>query len=184
MQLPIPEQIETERLRLSRLKYEEAEEIFYAYASKSEATRFMSWPTHQRIEDTRRFLSYAVQSWKAGTDYSFAIRQKTSNRLVGSCGLVHKEGSIQLGYILSPTHWGNGYATEVCKKLMLLLRNMPEVYRVQTFVDSENIPSARVLIKSGLIEEARLEKWFRFVNQGNQPKDCILFKLPLKKDDS
>src|SRR6185295_6455831 len=106
MKLPIPEQIETERLVLQRLKYEDAEQIFYTYASKPESTRFMLWPTHQTIEDSRSFLKYAVTGWNAGKDYSFGIRLRKVNRFIGSCGLVHDEGKIQFGYVLSPTHWG------------------------------------------------------------------------------
>jgi len=34
-----------------------------------------------------------------------------------------------------------------------------------------------VLRKCGMVEEARLPKWFRFINQGNEPKDCILFRF-------
>ncbi len=179
MSLTISEYYETERLRLIRLKYEEAEEIFYTYASKPEATKYMAWPTHRTMDDTRNFLKHAVGGWKAGTDYSFGIRLKDSNRLIGSCGLLHDDGKIQFGYVLSPTHWGRGYATEVCRKLMEIVRTQHDVYRVSTFVDVENVASARVLMKSGLVEEARLEKWFKFVNQDNQPKDCWLFRLPL-----
>ncbi|HRI80782.1 MAG TPA: GNAT family N-acetyltransferase [Cyclobacteriaceae bacterium] len=179
MKLSIPEQLETERLLLQRLKYEDAEEIFYTYASKPESTRFMLWPTHKTIEDSRLFLRYAVKGWNAGTDYSFSIRLKKLNRFIGSCGMIHDVGKIQFGYVLSPSHWGNGFATEVCQKLMATVRAIPEIYRVNTFVDAENIASANVLRKAGLIEEARLEKWFRFVNQDNQPKDCLLFRLPL-----
>ena len=179
MKLAIPEQIETERLVLLRLKYEDAEEIFYSYASKPEATKFMLWPTHRSLADTRIFLRFAANGWNAGTDYSFGIRSKQFNRFIGSCGLLHDEGRIQFGYVLSPTHWGRGYATEVCWKLMAIVKVIPEVYRVSTFVDAENIASAKVLLKSGLVEEAKLEKWYRFVNQDNQPKDCLLFRLPL-----
>ncbi|MBY0432936.1 MAG: GNAT family N-acetyltransferase, partial [Cyclobacteriaceae bacterium] len=179
MTLSIPEHLETRRLLLSRLRYEDAEEIFYAYASKPEATRYVSWPTHQRVEDTRAFLRYAHQSWNAGTDYSFAIRLKEHHRLIGSFGLINDAGKIQFGYILGPLHWGAGYATEACIKLMEVVRTMAGVYRVQTFVDTENVASIRVLQKSGLLEEARLPKWFRFVNQGNEPKDCVLFRLDL-----
>lgn len=179
MKLSIPEQFETERLALCRLKYEEAEEIFYTYASKPEATKFMPWPTHKSLADTRIFLEYASNGWRAGTDYSFSIRLRESNRLIGSCGILHEDGKIQFGYILSPTQWGRGYATEVCKKLMQIVKNLPEIYRVSTFVDTENIASANVLVKSGLVEEARLEKWFKFINQDNRPKDCLLFRLPL-----
>ena len=131
------------------------------------------------IEDSRSFLQYAVSGWNSGKDYSFGIRLKHPNRFIGSCGMIHDEGKIQFGYVLSPTHWGKGYATEVCRKLMGTLRELPEIYRVNTFVDAENTASAKVLLKAGLIEEARLEKWFRFVNQDNQPKDCLLFRLPL-----
>ena len=99
--------------------------------------------------------------------------------MIGSCGILNDEGKVQFGYVLSPTHWGRGYATEVCRKMMEILRTQSEVYRVSTFVDVDNVASARVLLKSGLIEEARLEKWFKFVNQDNQPKDCWLFRLPL-----
>lgn len=179
MKLNLPERIDTDRLSLFRLRYEDAEEIFYTYASKPEATRFMSWPTHGGIKDTRNFMEYAVAGWNAGTDYSFAIRMQKDNRLIGSCGLMNDDGKIQFGYVLSPTQWNNGYGTEVCRKLMSTLKGLEGVFRVSTFVDSENIASAKVLMKSGLVEEARLEKWFRFVNQGNEPKDCILFKLPL-----
>ncbi len=179
MRLSIPEQFETERLALCRLKYEEAEEIFYTYASKPEATKFMPWPTHKSLADTRIFLEYAANGWRAGTDYSFSIRLRESNRLIGSCGILHDEGKIQFGYILSPTQWDRGYATEVCKKLMSIVKGLAGVYRVSTFVDTENVASAKVLLKSGLVEEARLEKWFKFVNQDNRPKDCLLFRLPL-----
>ena len=179
MKLAIPAQIETDRLALARLKYEEAEEIFYTYASKPEATKYMSWPTHTDLKDTRAFLNYAVSGWNAGTDYSFGIRLKQFNRFIGSCGLLNDQGKVQFGYILSPTHWGQGYGTELCRGLMDMVRSLPEVYRVSTFVDVENVASVRVLQKSGLLEEARLEKWFKFVNQDNLPKDCFLFKLPL-----
>lgn len=179
VRLLVPEKIETRRLLLQRLKYEDAEEIFYSYASKPECTRFMAWPTHQSIEATRGFLHYAHESWRAGTDYSFSIRLKDSNRFIGSFGILNDNGKIQFGYIITPSQWGNGYATEVCTKMMDILKSFPEIFRVGTFVDVDNAASIKVLLKSGLKEEARLEKWFRFVNQNNEPKDCVLFRLDL-----
>jgi [ribosomal protein S5]-alanine N-acetyltransferase len=180
VRLHLPEIIETPRLIIQRLRYEDAEEIFYCYASKPEATRFLSWPTHKSIDDTRSFLRFAHKAWEIGTDYSFSIRDKESNRLIGSFGIINENGKIQFGYVFSPTQWGNGYATEVCRLMMSLLKNEQDVYRVGTFVDVKNEASVKVLLKSGLLEEARLGKWFRFVNQGDEPKDCILFYLPLR----
>jgi ribosomal-protein-alanine N-acetyltransferase len=179
VQLNLPEKIETERLVLQRLRYEEAEEIFYSYASKPEATKYLTWPTHQSIEDTRAFLRYAIENWNAGLDYSYSIRLKATKSFLGCFGAMHDKGKIQFGYVLSPSHWGCGYATETCWKMMALLKTIPSIYRIGTFVDVENTASIKVLVKSGLEEEALLVKWFRFVNQGNLAKDCILFRLPL-----
>ncbi len=180
IRLDLPEQFTTERLLLQRLRYEDAEEIFYTYASKPEATRYMSWPTHQSIDDTRTFLQYAVWAWKEGTDYSYSLRLKTNGRLVGSIGIMNEQGKIQFGYILSPVWWNNGLATEACKQIMELLKRQPGIFRISTFVDAENIASARVLEKCGLIKEASLVNWMRFPNQQNQPKDCAVYVLPIK----
>lgn len=176
IRLPMPPEIKTERLILQRLKYEDAEEIFYAYASKPQATHFLSWATHECVDDTRLFLQYAIANWNFGTDYSYSIRLK-SGLLIGSIGIVHDEGKVQIGYVLSPGHWRHGYTTEACSSVLSVLRTFKDIYRIGTFVDAENTGSIRVLQKCGMVEEARLVKWFRFVNQGNEPKDCILFRL-------
>ncbi|MCU0397603.1 MAG: GNAT family N-acetyltransferase [Cyclobacteriaceae bacterium] len=177
--LNLPEKIESDRLLILRLRYEDAEEIFYTYASKEEATRFVSWPTHQSVKDTHQYLRYAVKAWNAGVDFAYGIRLKETNRLIGSIGIVNDQGKVQFGYVLSPTQWGNGYATEACHSMINVLRKTPGIYRIGTLVDADNHASVRVLQKCGLTEEARLTKWFRFVNQQNEPKDCILFKLEL-----
>lgn len=174
--LPMPARFETERLLLQRLRYEDAEEIFYSYASKPEATRFLLWPTHRSVDDTRSYLTYAVESWSLGIDYAYSVRLK-NGVLIGSIGLVHEDGKLQLGYVLSPAHWGQGYATEACANLLPAVSDLKGVYRISTFVDVDNSASIRVLEKCGMVKEAVLPKWFRFINQGNKPKDCALFRL-------
>lgn len=177
--LELEEKFETKRLIFQRLMYEDAEEIFYAYASKPEATRYVSWPTHRSVADTQRFLMQTRAAWSAGTDYSFSIRLKNSHRLIGSIGALNDYGKIQFGYVISPGQWNRGYATEATLKFMELLSAHQGVYRIGTLVDVDNLASQRVLEKSGLIEEARLTRWLRFVNQHNEPRDCILYRYPL-----
>jgi RimJ/RimL family protein N-acetyltransferase len=176
--LLLPERIETERLLLRRLRYEDAEEIFYVYASKPEATKFVTWCTHNSIQETRRFLDYAMAAWNNGTEYSFTIRVKETGLLIGSFGVTNDSGKVSFGYIFGPNHWRQGYATEACKAMLRLLINQPGVYRIWTLVAVGNVASSKVLQKCGLIEEARLKKWFRFINQDNEPRDCILYRLP------
>lgn len=175
IRLPMPAETETERLILRRLRYEDAEEIFYAYASKPEATKYLSWPTHESVDETRDYLRYAVDNWNFGMDYSYTIRLK-NGVLIGSVGVINDNGKIQLGYVLSPVHWSKGYTTEACLQVLAILKTIRQLYRIGTFVDAENVASIRVLQKCGMVEEARLPKWFRFINQDNEPKDCLLFR--------
>lgn len=175
--VPFPQRIETQRLLLQRLRLEDAEEIFYSYASKPEATKYVSWPTHQTIEDTRTFLYVSDHGWKQGTGYNYSIRLRGTNVLVGSIGAIHESGNLQFGYILGPAHWSNGYATEACGAFITVLRNIESIYRIWTLVDTENRSSVRVLQKCGLTLEATLPKWMRFVNQDNTPRDCFLYRL-------
>jgi [ribosomal protein S5]-alanine N-acetyltransferase len=175
--LQIPERLETPRLLLNRLQHEDAEEIFYTYASKQESTRFVTWPTHQSVKDTREYLRRTTAAWSQGIDFSFSIRLQASGRLIGGCGFLNDSGKIQIGYIFGPLHWNNGYATEATRKLIELLKSQPGVFRIGSFIDAENQASAKVLLKAGMQEEAMLSQWCRFPNQENQPKDCILFKL-------
>lgn len=177
MRLPIPETIKADNLILQRLRYEDAEEIFFAYASKPEGTYYVSWPTHQRILDTRNFLNHAVAAWNAGTDYSFSIRLVHTNRLVGSIGAIHDSGKIQFGYFIAPSQWGRGYATTATGALLNILKSIPEVKQIETFVDTENKASIRVLQKCGLTEGEIKPAYFKFINQGNRKKDCVIFRL-------
>jgi len=176
--LNLPEVVLTKRLKLQRLKYEDAEEIFYTYASKSEATQYVSWPTHQSIDDTRQFLKFAVPAWEDGTDYSYGIRLRADNRLIGSFGVINEVGRIQFGYILSPSHWNNGFATEACVGMVNILKQQVGVKRIGTFVDLDNTASMRVLVKSGLAQDGILQQWMKFPNQNNKSKDCAVFTLP------
>ena len=164
---------------LQRLKYEDAEEIFYTYASKPEATRFVSWRTHRRMEDTMHFLATSRYLWTKHKDFSYSVRLRDSHRLIGGVGCVNHDGEIELGYIFSPTQWNNGFATEGCRAILRELRGLSGVRSISTFVDAENVASIRVLQKCGLKEETRVPSFFAFPNQSEKRKDCILFSYPM-----
>ena len=48
--------LETERLILRPFEKEDAEAIFYGWASDPEVTRYLTWDTHESIEMTRALL--------------------------------------------------------------------------------------------------------------------------------
>jgi ribosomal-protein-alanine N-acetyltransferase len=176
--LDLPVSFQSERLVFTRLRYEDAEEVFYSYASKLACTKYLSWPTHQKIADTQQFLYYAVKAWNLGLDYSYSIRLKENNRLIGAYGIINEHGKIQFGYVLSDLHWGKGYATEACRQATTQLLKLKNIFRIGTYVDCEHNVSCNVLEKSGFVKEARLKNWLVFPNQENLPKDCWVYIYP------
>lgn len=65
-----------------------------------------------------------------------------------------QNGSIELGYVIDPAHWGRGYATEALKGVIayLLASGFREVV---AGAFAENTPSIRVMVKAGM---KRLDK--------------------------
>ena len=55
--------LETERLLLRRPRQADEPAIFSRYASDPEATRYMAWPTHRSLDDTRAFLDLSDDVW-------------------------------------------------------------------------------------------------------------------------
>ena len=62
------------------------------------------------------------------------------------------DGDIEIGYILKRTAWGQGYATEACRRLVQFAFEVSPLQEIVAAIDPENHASHRVLLKSGLRE--------------------------------
>lgn len=172
-----PEKFETERLIIRKILKSDANNIFEKYAKHPSMTKYISWPTHKSIDDTYAFLD-TKSDWGADNDFTYIIVNRQTDEFIGSIGFVNEEGRVFIGYIIAAQYWGKGYTTEAAKRILAWLVQQEEIYRIWALCDTENIGSARILEKIGMIKEAKIEKWLRFVNQDNQPKDCIFYVYP------
>jgi ribosomal-protein-alanine N-acetyltransferase len=62
---------------------------------------------------------------------------------------------IEVGYILKPSAWGKGYATEICKRLLAFAFEETSLVDVVACIDDENNASRNVLFKCGFRGEGR-----------------------------
>jgi RimJ/RimL family protein N-acetyltransferase len=89
-----------------------------------------------------------------------AITLAGSGELIGNVGLRREEADApmaDLGYELSPTHWGRGFATEAARAMVDMgFGTWERLYRIHAHCITENEASARVLTRIGLRHEARL----------------------------
>lgn len=143
--------LETERLQLRR---QQATDIPFLTDlwSNSQVTQYMGGPRDREwLQDV--FTETAENP--AAEQYDlWPVIEKATGELVGHCGLLDKEVEgameIELNYILAPTAWGQGYATEIGAAIMQLALTQMGVKRLIALIDPENAPSARVAIRLGM----------------------------------
>ena len=171
--------LETERLVLRRPRVSDEPAIFSRYASDPEATRYMAWPTHRSLADTRVFLELSDAAWArwplAGPYLVFARDGVT---LLGSAGIVNDDAErAQIGYILARDTWGRGYATEALLASVEAAR-AAGVRRLEAGVHVDHRLSARVLEKAGFTREG--VRPGRFPNlPPDVTRDAALYALAL-----
>ena len=144
-----PPAIETARLLLSRPESRHAEPIFERYASDPAVTRFLGWPRHQSIADTRTFLAFSATQWEQWPAGPYLIWSREGGALLGGTGFGFETADEALtGYVLARDAWGKGYATEALTAIVGLAPAIG-VRRLSALCHAEHRVSQRVLEKCG-----------------------------------
>ena len=65
----------------------------------------------------------------------------------------YPDADIEVGYILKRSAWGNGYATEACRRLVQFAFEETELNEIVAVTDPRNAASQKVLRKCGLRDE-------------------------------
>jgi len=178
-----PETLETARLRLRKPVLKDAEAIFRSYAQDSEATRYVSWRSHDTVAQTRKFLRACAAGWKERKAFHWAITRKDNQQLIGMISARVDGHKWELGYVLARPHWGKGYMTEAVRKVVEWALRQREIYRVWAVCDVDNLGSARVMGKAGMKREGILRRWSVHPNVSSEPRDsfCYSVSKPLKR---
>ena len=144
--------IETERLILRPMSTRDAADMF-DYASRGEVTRYLLWSPHNTVSYTREYLSYIEKRYRVGDFYDWAVVERASGRMIGTCGftsidLSNRRGEI--GYVLNPDFHRRGYAPEAACAVMDFGFSRLELNRIEARFMQGNEPSRRVAEKIGM----------------------------------
>lgn len=60
-----PPTLRTARLLLRRPVLDDAPTIMQRFAADPEVTRYLSWPLHRSVEDSRAFVHWSDQTWSS-----------------------------------------------------------------------------------------------------------------------
>ncbi|OYO01095.1 RimJ/RimL family protein N-acetyltransferase [Propionibacteriaceae bacterium ES.041] len=150
----------TDRLTLRPFTEADADDL-YALQSDGFALRYWDSPPWTERSSLDRFLADARKMADEGTGVRVVIEHRSDQAFLGWCTVNQwnlRFRSTHLGYCLSPTAWGHGYATEAAHALLRWAYETLDLNRVQAEVDTRNVASARVLEKLGFIREGTLRE--------------------------
>jgi RimJ/RimL family protein N-acetyltransferase len=172
-----PENLQTERLNLRVPRLEDAPAIFEAWTRDPEATRYLTWKPHTQVSETEGFLERCIRVWGAGTNYPYVITFIEQDAPVGMIEIHVKGFILEVGYVLARPYWGKGLMSEALQGVIGFGLSQPEVFRLQATCDVENIASARVMEKAGMLYEGMLRRFVLHPNISNTPRDVFLYAI-------
>ena len=121
--------------------------------------------TAEQAQDfVRGFIAW--QGERPRTKYQLAIVFRAEGRLIGTCGIRMESVDFRranIGYEITPTYWGKGYATEAARAIVAFGFLELRLHRIWARCVAENAASYRVLEKLGMRREGRLreEEWMK-----------------------
>lgn len=170
------ETMHSKRLLFRPPALKDAQSIFEQWTSDPDVTRFLLWPTHKDVEDTRAFLRGCQQAWTARAyRFPWVLTHIDDPEPVGMLELNVDGHAVSVGYVISPRFQGKGFATESLAHIIEVSLTQPSIWRVWATTDVENGASARVMEKAGMQREGKLRRYAVRPQIGEEPRDALLF---------
>ena len=155
-------ELTTERLTLRRFELEDAASAYYNWTSDPEVTKYLTWPTHQSVEQTEQVIK---EFWIANYDkkdfYEWAIELNEIEQPIGSISAVRVDDNIdavEIGYCIGREFWHKGYTSEALKEVMRFFFEEVGAGRVSARHDVNNPNSGKVMQKCGMEYEGTMRR--------------------------
>lgn len=159
---PIP-RLPGERVTLRPYRDDDVDALFALY-SDPVVTRWWSHAPWTDRQQAIEFLERTRRDRKTTEFYPWAIASNADDALIGTAALyeidrTHRRGMI--GYVLSPSMHGHGYAREALRLLLDFAWTGLDLQRIEADTDPENTASRRLLERLGFRHEGSMRKrWF------------------------
>lgn len=147
--------LRTERLSLRAMHPIDAEDM-YDYARRADVTEYLTWSPHSSIGFTKDYLRYIQTRYSLGDFYDWAIIDRESRRMIGTCGFTRidtENNSAEIGYVLNPEFCGRGLGTEAVRAILDFGFRELGLHRIHARFMQENERSRRLMERVGMTFE-------------------------------
>jgi ribosomal-protein-alanine N-acetyltransferase len=154
--------IELKHVTLREIKAEDADD-FFTYINHPEVKKYLSDDdAPETLERAKNELSYWAKLFRYKHSIYWAIADKKTDKLIGTCGYnnwsrCHQRAEIS--YDLAFEYWGQGIMTEIIGTLCDFAFNNMDAIRIQATAATENIASLKVLEKNNFQKEGLLRQF-------------------------
>lgn len=154
-------ELETQRLILRPFTAADADAMFTNWASNPEVTKFLTWPTHSSVGNSRMVLADWVSHYHEESYYQWAIVLKEFGQPIGSIASVQlndQVGKVEVGYCIGKPWWNQGIMSEaLCTVIRFFLEEVG-ANRVEARHDPNNPHSGAVMNECGMTYEGTLRQ--------------------------
>ena len=141
----------TERLVLRPAREGDLKAI-HAILSNPKAMAYWSTPPHETLQQSRAWLQSMIDlRLPDGEDFIIELGGKA----IGKAGLWR---FTEIGFILHPEFWGQGYAQEALRAVIGRAFEVHGLPRIEADVDPRNVSSLKLLSRLGFRETGRKER--------------------------
>jgi ribosomal-protein-alanine N-acetyltransferase len=156
---PFPN-LETNRLKLRRLKSEDVSEIL-ALRSNPEIMKFIPRPLITTKEEALEFISGMDTNINNNSVINWAITTKEEDSLIGMIGFYRMKPEnyrAEVGYILSAKYHGQGIITEALQRVVQFGFEEMKLNSIEAVIDPENYGSEKVVLKNNFVKEGHFKE--------------------------
>lgn len=150
---------------------------FARYRNLPEVALYQGWSLPY-TEDRAMDLISHMQGKAPGQPgwFQFALESRETGTLIGDIGFKALDAKqAEVGFTLSPEHWGRGYATEGLTAVLDHAFGLLQFHRVVAATDPRNQRSQKVLQRLGFRHEAHMiEAYFDGTNWLDEDRFALL----------
>ena len=145
--------LETNRLILRQARREDAEAMYRNWASDPEVTKYLTWPTHEKVDTTQTVLDHWISEYGKNDYYQWMIVLKELGEPIGSISVVRQndaEEEAEIGYCIGSHWWHKGIVSEALATVIEYLFSLVGMSRLTARHDPNNPHSGGVMRKCGM----------------------------------
>jgi RimJ/RimL family protein N-acetyltransferase/catechol 2,3-dioxygenase-like lactoylglutathione lyase family enzyme len=158
-----PQTLSTERLQLTPLDPDDAQDLFAVY-SHPEAMRYWDSPPHESVDQTKATILREISP----TDSCWWAVREADGPAIGVVGYLGNPGVPGMGYILHPDHWRRGLMSEAVRAALSFGFTTRGLDRTELWIFAQNEASLALAESIGFQRMGRFRQQYHHESRSHE----------------